>query len=234
MNILAIDCSATAASCAVLEDQTVKASSFVNVKLTHSETLLPMLENTLASAKLTLKDIDAFAINNGPGSFTGIRIGISAVKGLAMPENKPCAAVSTLYSIAQMHKNLNGVVCAVMDARCNQVYNALFSIENGKITRLTEDRAVLITDVIAELEGVNQNIYIAGDGAHLFTDFAKAHANATLSAEPLSQQNAIGVGLAATEILNRGQAVSVNELNPLYLRLPQAERELKAKKEKNL
>ena len=234
MKILAIDCSATAASCAVLEDEAVKASSFVNVKLTHSETLLPMLENTLAAAKLTLSDIDAFAINNGPGSFTGIRIGISAVKGLAMPENKPCAAVSTLYSIAQMHKNLNGVVCAVMDARCNQVYNALFSIENGKITRLTEDRAVLISDVIAELEGVNQNVFIAGDGAYLFSGFANTKINVTLSAEPLSQQNAVGVGLAATEIINRGQAVSVNELNPLYLRLPQAERELKAKKEKNL
>lgn len=234
MKILALDCSATAASCAVLEENKVIASSFVNVKLTHSQTLLPMLENTLSAAMLTLNDINAFAINNGPGSFTGIRIGISAVKGLALPQNLPCVAVSTLYSIAAMHKNVNGIVCAVMDARCNQVYNALFKIQNGEITRITEDRAVLISDVISELEGEAENVFIAGDGAHLFNTFANSAKNVTVSFEPLCQQNAIGVGIAATEILNNGGAVSANELAPLYLRLPQAERELKAKKGEKL
>ena len=230
MKILALDCSATAASCAVLEEDCVLASSFVNVKLTHSQTLLPMLENTLSSAMLSLNDIDAFAINNGPGSFTGIRIGISAVKGLAMPKNLPCVAVSTLYSIANMHKNINGVVVAVMDARCNQVYNAIFKIENGNITRLCEDRAVLVSDVMAELENITDTVYIAGDGAHLFAQFVQDKANVNISKEPLKQQNAIGVGLAAQEMLNKGQSVSAKELMPFYLRLPQAERELKLKK----
>ncbi len=229
MKILALDCSATAASCAVLEEDRVIASSFVNVKLTHSETLLPMLENTLTAAKLSLNDIGAFAINNGPGSFTGIRIGISAVKGLALPKGLPCIAVSTLYSIAELHKNLNGVVAAVMDARCNQVYNALFKIENGKIERLCEDRAVLISEVTAELDKISDNIFIAGDGAHLFSEYAKSKQNASVSKEPLLYQNAIGVGLAANEMLSRGQTISANELCPLYLRLPQAERELKFK-----
>ena len=230
MKLLALDCSATAASCAVLEEDRVIASSFVNVKLTHSETLLPMLQNTLSAAKLSLNDIGAFAINNGPGSFTGIRIGISAVKGMAEPKNLPCAAVSTLYSIACMHKNLNGVVCAAMDARCNQVYNALFRIENGQISRICEDRAVLIDEVIKELDQVNDSIIIAGDGALLFKSYAENTANVKIAAEPLLYQNAIGVGFAASEIFRRGEGVSPEELCPFYLRLPQAERELNKRK----
>ena len=230
MRILALDCSATAASCAVLEESKVIASSFVNVKLTHSETLLPMLENTLASAKLSLTDINAFAINNGPGSFTGIRIGISAVKGLATPNNIPCAAVSTLYSIACMHKNISGVICAVMDARCNQVYNALFKVTNGQIERLCDDRAVMISEVISELDDISDNIIIAGDGASLFGEYAKTKENVKISLEPLLNQNAVGVGIAAKEIFDRGEGISPKDLTPFYLRLPQAERELKAKK----
>ena len=230
MKILALDCSATAASCAVLEENKVIASSFVNVKLTHSETLLPMIENTLASAKLGIKDINAFAINNGPGSFTGIRIGISAVKGLTAPNNIPVAAVSTLYSIACMHKNISGVICAVMDARCNQVYNALFKVTNGEIERLCDDRAVMISEVISELDNINDNIIIAGDGASLFGEYAKTKENVKISLEPLKNQNAVGVGIAAKEIFDRGEAISPKDLTPFYLRLPQAERELKAKK----
>lgn len=232
MIILSLDCSATAASCAVLEDNKVIASSFVNVKLTHSETLLPMLENTLASVKLSVKDINAFAINNGPGSFTGIRIGISAVKGLAAPNNVPCAAVSTLYSIACLHKNINGVICAVMDARCNQVYNALFKVTNGKIERLCDDGTVMISEVISELDNMNDNIIIAGDGASLFGEYAKTKENVKISLEPLTNQNAVGVGIAAKEIFDRGEGISPKDLAPFYLRLPQAERELKLKKEK--
>lgn len=229
MKILSIDCSAISASCAVTEEDRVIASSFVNVKLTHSQTLLPMVENTLSSAMLTLDDIDAFAINSGPGSFTGIRIGISAIKGLAMPKNTPCAAVSTLYSIACLHKNLNGTLCAVMDARCNQVYGALFKIENGVIERLCEDRAVMIDEVVNELDGINGDIIIAGDGAHLFDAYAQSKPNVKLASEPLKYQNAVGVGLAAKEIFSRGEEISAERLTPFYLRLPQAERELKAK-----
>lgn len=229
MKILALDCSAVSASCAISEEEKIIASSYVNVKLTHSETLLPMVESTLASAKLTLNDIDAIAINNGPGSFTGIRIGISAVKGMAEPRNLPCAAVSTLYSIACLHKNFSGIVCAVMDARCNQVYNAIFKIENGEITRICEDRAVLIDEVISELDQMKDNIIISGDGSALFRSYAESKENVIIAAEPLVNQNAVGVAAATKEILNRGEAISSEELCPFYLRLPQAERELKAK-----
>lgn len=229
MKILALDCSAGPASTAIIEDGKIIASSFVNVKLTHSQTLLPMVENTLSSAMLTVDDIDAFAINNGPGSFTGVRIGISAVKGLAVPKNKPCIEISTLYSIACGFKNTNSIVCAAMDARCNQVYNALFRIKDGEITRLCDDRAIMICEVEKELSSLNENIIIAGDGAELFKDFADNNSNCSVSCEPQRFQNAYGVAIAAEEKLNKGEAVSAHELKPFYLRLPQAERELKAK-----
>lgn len=229
MKILALDCSAGPASAAIIEEGKIIASSFVNVKLTHSQTLLPMVKNTLDAAMLQVSDLDAYAINHGPGSFTGIRIGISAVKGLAAAENKPCIEVSTLYSIACCFKNTDCLLCAAMDARCNQVYNALFRIENGVVTRLCEDRAVMVDEVTAELEGFNENILIAGDGAALFGAFAETKANIRIAEEPQRYQNACGVALAAEEAVKEGKTVSADALQPFYLRLPQAERELKAK-----
>lgn len=231
MKILAVDCSAGPASSAIFEEGKVLASGFCNVKITHSETLMPMIKNTLSSALLTLNDIDAFAVNYGPGSFTGIRIGISAIKGLALAEDKPCAQVSTLESIAALFGNFKGVVCAVMDARCNQVYNALFQIENGKATRLCEDRAVAVSDVINELGAMDKDIIIAGDGANLFKDFALQNPNVQIALEPLLYQNAVGTAKVAYEKIKNGETISSNELTPLYLRLPQAERELKSRKE---
>ncbi len=231
MKILAVDCSAGPASCAIVEDEKVLSSGFCNVKVTHSETLMPMIKSTLESALLTLKDIDAFAVNYGPGSFTGIRIGISAIKGLSIPDNKPCIAVSTLESIAELFGNFKGVVCASMDARCNQVYNALFQIQDGKATRLCEDRAVSVDSVIEELKALDKEIIIAGDGAALFGDFANEASNVQIAVEPLLYQNAIGSAKVAYRKMKNGETISSSELTPLYLRLPQAERELKSRKE---
>lgn len=232
MKILALDCSAGPVSCAVIEDGIIKASSFVNTKLTHSQTLLPMVQNTLSSAMLNITDIDAFAINNGPGSFTGIRIGISAVKGLAIPDNKPCIPVSTLLSIAYSFLSQNCIVCAVMDARCNQVYNALFKVEDGKVTRLCDDRAVLIAVVLDEIKNFDlEQIIIAGDGADLFIPFTSPQNNIIIAKEPLKYQNACSVALAAEQVILTHKPTTPKELSPFYLRLPQAERELKAKGE---
>ncbi len=230
MKILAVDCSAGPASSAVVEEERVIASSYINVKLTHSQTMLPMIKQMLESATLSLEDIDAFAINSGPGSFTGIRIGISAIKGLAAPKDKPCFEVSTLESIAQNFRNFDCTLCAVMDARCNQVYNAVFKIEKGEITRITEDRAVLVSQVQNELKEIKGNIYIAGDGAKLFEAFAEENTNVTVAKEPLRFQNAVGTALVAERLVKKSKGVSHLELKPLYLRLPQAERELKEKK----
>lgn len=233
MKILAIDCSATAASCAVCEGGKILASSYVNVKLTHSQTLLPMVQNVLSSAMLTLQDIDAFAVNTGPGSFTGVRIGISAVKGLALPDRKPCVAVSTLQSIAENCLSVDCVVCAVMDARCNQVYNALFRVKGGKIEQLCDDRAVMVREVEKELLTFkDETVIIAGDGTRLFEGFAEQN-DLRIAKEPMRFQNACGTARAAEELLQTKGGIDPEALTPFYLRLPQAERELKAKEKKS-
>ena len=235
MKILAIECSATACSAAVLEDEKIVASGYVNVKLTHSQTLMPMVENILKSAILNIGDIEGFAVSSGPGSFTGIRIGISAIKGLAAPQKKPCVSVSTLHSMALNYRDSDCIVCAVMDARCNQVYNALFDVENGKITRLCEDRALMCDELAENLKNMsqfgNKRVIIVGDGAELFYSFVKEFENVAIAVPERRYQNAVSVGLAALDEFKNGNHQTPEELLPVYLRLPQAERELKLKKE---
>lgn len=223
MKILALECSAGPASCAVCEGGRILAQDFTNLPLTHSQTLMPMVKEMLEKANLGINDIDALAISNGPGSFTGIRIGISAIKGLAAAKKLPCYAVSTLRAIAENFADCDCTVCAVMDARCNQVYNALFKVESGKITRLCPDRALMIDELVAELSEINGEIIIAGDGTDLFSKYEGE--NISLASGELKYQNACGVAIAANEV----DPTTPNLLMPFYLRLPQAERELKKK-----
>ncbi len=221
MKIMAFECSATAASCCIYEDGKILGQSYSNVFLTHSQTLMPMAEHTLSAVRLSIDDIDCFAVANGPGSFTGIRIGISAVKGLATAKNKPCIPVSTLEAMAHGTAFSNGIICPVMDARCGQVYNALF--ESGeKPTRLCPDRAISAEDLSAEISKLQKPVLLTGDGADMF--FSKyAPQSAVLAPPHLRFQSAVGVALAA----EGKESVSAEELLPFYLRLPQAERELK-------
>ncbi len=235
MKILSMECSATPASVAVIEDNKILASSFVNVRLTHSQTLMPMVENVLNSAKLSINDIDGLAISNGPGSFTGVRIGISALKGIAAPKNLPCVAVSTLRAMAENYVGNDCYICAVMDARCNQVYNAIFEIKNNEVIRLCEDRALMCDELANEIKTNYQNsdrsIIIIGDGTDIFFPFVEDIENIRKASPQLRYQNAIGVGLVATESFKNGETLSADNLLTFYLRLPQAERELKAKQE---
>lgn len=235
MKILAIECSATACSTAIAEDEKILASGFVNVKLTHSQTLMPMVENILKSAMLTINDIEGFAVSAGPGSFTGIRIGISAIKGLAAAKKLPVVAVSSLRCMAENYNDCDCVVCAVMDARCNQVYNALFEVNGGEITRLCEDRALMCEELAENIKNISQNgekrVIIVGDGAELFYSFVKNLINVDIAAPNRRYQNAVGVALASIKDFENGMHQSPEELLPVYLRLPQAERELKLKKE---
>lgn len=235
MKILCLECSAVPCSVAVIEDGNIISNAFVNVKCTHSQTLMPLVESVLASSMLTLNDIDGFAISKGPGSFTGIRIGISAVKGLAASESKPCVGVSTLSAIAENYRDTDCIVCAVMDARCNQVYNALFSIENGVISRMCEDRAILCDELAEELKQISQtdkSIIIVGDGTDVFLSFTEGISNIKKSDIKRRFQNAVGVGMAASKNFENGDTVESSALLPLYLRLPQAERELNLKRGK--
>lgn len=227
MRILGIDTSAGAASCAVCEtgeSRKVLASGYINTRLNHSQTLVPLMENMLKSAEIGIESIDALAVSNGPGSFTGLRIGVSAIKGIAFAAEKPCIAVSSLEAMAYnclLHK---GVVCAVMDARCNQVYNALFRVEKGIVTRICEDRALFIPDLAEELKGIREEILLVGDGADLTYKTINGE-NVTLAPPLLRYQNAVSVCFAA----EKGREISAKELMPSYLRLPQAERERLAK-----
>lgn len=228
MKILALDSSATAASVALLEDEFIIGEFYIHTKRTHSQTLLPMIDALLTNTSVSINEIDLFAVSNGPGSFTGIRIGVAAIKGMAMALKKPCAAVSTLWAMAAMHIDKDGMICAVMDARCNQVYNALFRISKGKIERMTEDRAILIDDLKNELTNYQEIINLVGDGSVLcYNSFGSLLENVRLTPEQSRYQKAFGVGMVGLEKHRLGEIVSAKELLPSYLRLPQAERELK-------
>ena len=230
MLILALDSSASPASAALLEDGKILSEFYINTKQTHSQTLMPMVEAVLRISAKTLDDVDCLAVSAGPGSFTGVRIGVSCVKGLAMARNIPCAGVSTLRAMAENARGMDGSVCAVMDARGGQVYNALFRVENGEIERLCEDRALPISELYAECEAYGDKLLLVGDGAELCHKTISAFGARLL--QPQQQfQRASGVALAAQEQLCAGQTVTPDALMPIYLRLPLAERELKKKQE---
>lgn len=231
MKILAIDSSSKTASAAILEDNKLIGELYVDVGLTHSQTLLPLIESLLKNAKISIDDIDVFSISNGPGSFTGIRIGISLIKGLAFPKNKPCIPISTLHSLAYNLVNVDGIVCSVMDAKCNQVYNAIFKIKDETITRLTEDRAISIDDLLEELENYQNNkIFFVGDGADLCYN-KKCNYNFFIADNSNKYQHAKSVAYLALEAFKQKKFIYSDNLLPSYIRLPQAQRLLNTKKE---
>ena len=165
MLILAFESSAKPASAALVRDGRMLAQTTQISALTHSRTLLPMAEDLLKNCSLTLGDVDVIAVAHGPGSFTGIRIGVSTVKGLAWGADKPCVGVSTLEAMAWHGLAAGGMICPVMDARRSQVYNALFRIADGRPVRLCADRAISLEDLAAELAGYEENVFLIGDGA---------------------------------------------------------------------
>ncbi len=227
MKILAIDSSAKAASVAIVEDGRLLSEFFINVGLTHSQTLMPMVEALLTNTGTNVEDIDVFAVAAGPGSFTGLRIGMSAIKGMALVNETPCCEVSTLHSMAYNFLGEKVLVCAVMDARCNQVYNAIFEVCGEKITRLTPDRTISIDELYVELQKLGREVLLVGDGALLCYNKNSANVNVRLAPEGKRFQRASGVAFAALEVLANGQEPTRSEdLVPKYLRIPQAEREL--------
>ena len=231
MKLLALETSAKAASCAVLEDGVPVASAWQCTGLTHSRTLLPMVEDMLRSSELRIEDMDAIAVAAGPGSFTGLRIGVAAVKGLAWAAEKPCIPVSTLEGMAWPLAHLTGPVVCAMDARRQQIYNAVFLAGEGTLTRLREDRAISLADAWEDLRDFDGTLTIVGDGAALCCNYMRQQGLDCRMAPPhLRMQSAVGVGMAAARLWPEG-AVAVQSLEPVYLRLSQAERERLAKSE---
>jgi tRNA threonylcarbamoyladenosine biosynthesis protein TsaB len=226
MKILAIDSSAKSASACVVEDGKVICEAFANVGLTHSETLVPMISFVLDNAKIGVNDVDVYALTIGPGSFTGIRIGAAAIKGMAQANDTKCVGVSSLEAIAYPYRDSENIVCSVMDARCSQVYCAAF--KNGE--RLFDDGALLIEDLLPVLKGYNEKVVFVGDGAKLVFDMLKDELPCERAKPENEFPHASSVALLAGERIET--AVSYKDIVPVYLRLPQAERELNNKKAK--
>ena len=227
MNILALESSAAACSAALCRDGALLAQSFQNSGLTHSRTLLPMVNDLLKNCGERLEDVDVFAVAAGPGSFTGLRIGAAAVKGLAWALEKPCAPCSTLESMAWPLAHLEGklIVCA-MDARRNQVYNALFLAQGEGLERLTPDRAIALAELEEKLKKYSEVKIVVGDGAGLcYNTLREKISGLTLAPVHLRMQSAWGVARAAEERIKAGGLIPGEALTPVYHRLSQAERE---------
>ena len=226
MLILAFETSAKAASVALMEGNKLLGESYQNTGLTHSQTLMVMAEDVLKQCGKTARDVQAVAVAEGPGSFTGVRIGVAAAKGFAWGKQIPCFGISTLEAMAESLGVYAGIVCPVMDARRSQVYNALFRAEAGKLTRLTEDRAIALADLEKELKNYEEPVFLVGDGSNLcYNTLAGSISNLILPPEHRLHQRAVGVAILAARQAETGIAPSGNELQPNYLRLSQAERE---------
>lgn len=227
MKILALDSTAKTATVALCEDERLIGVYSVTAGLNHSETLLPMVENVLKTAHTSIDEIDMFAISDGPGSFTGVRIGVSLLKGLAFGKEKVCVGVSAIEALAYNLKDFEGIICPLMDARREQVYNGLFLAENGNLIRLTDDRAIPLKELEAELSEKysDKKIYFCGDGYNL----AVNNMNITFASTPvlLREQNAYSVALAALKKYEGAPEGDYTDrsIKPTYLRVPQAERE---------
>lgn len=233
MNILSIECSASPVSAAIISEGKIVSYAFSDIKLTHSQTLFPIINNVLSAGKLTFSDIEAVAVSVGPGSFTGLRIGIASAKGLCEPKGLKCVGVSTLLAAAYMFKGEKAIICPVIDARCSQVYNALFEVSGDRIVRLCDDRAIMIDDLKRELEGIkDKKVILCCDAAESVIKAADYQNNLTIATPILKLQNAVGVGLYAEAAISENNYSDAGDITPVYLKLPQAQRELMAKQRK--
>ena len=223
MIILAIESSALTASAAVYDSDRLLGEYTVNNGNTHSETLLPMVESLLGFLNLSISDVELFAVSAGPGSFTGIRIGVATLKGLAFGSGKPCVGVSTLEAMAYRLHAPNGLICPVMNARRKQVYTALFREQNGELCRLLPDSAIAIEELDEILSQYDEPVYLIGDGYTLAVENLKHEIGYT--PEHLRCQSAASVAKVAWKLYQTGQAQTDKEIKPIYLRPCQAERE---------
>ena len=226
MLILAFETTAKAGSVALLDEKKLLGESYQNTGLTHSQTLMVMAEDLLKQCGKTVSDVTAVAVAEGPGSFTGVRIGVAAAKGFAWGAQLPCFGVSTLEAMAETLGIYQGYVCPCMDARRSQVYNALFYVNNGVIERVREDRAIALADLKEELKTLEGPIFLVGDGAVLAYNTLSAEVpGLVLPPEHRQHQRSSGVALVAAKKIAAGEIGDGNALTPNYLRLSQAERE---------
>ena len=233
MLILAFETSAKAASVALLVGDKLLSESYQNTGMTHSQTLMVMAEDMLKQCGKTAKDVDAVAVAEGPGSFTGVRIGVAAAKGFAWGREIPCCGVSTLEAMAQSLGIYDGYICPVMDARRSQVYNALFEADRGEITRIREDRAISLDDLAEDVKKLEKTVFLVGDGSILcYNTLLERVPSLVLPPEHRMHQRAVGVGIIAARQIRAGISGDAAALTPNYLRLSQAERERMEREQK--
>ena len=233
MMLLAFETSAKAASVALFDGENLLGEQYQNTGLTHSQTLMVMAEDLLKQCGKTAADVEAVAVANGPGSFTGVRIGAAAAKGFAWGRQIPLYGVSTLEAMALGMGVFQGYICPVMDARRNQVYNALFYVNQGVVERITPDRAIALADLKNELKNFKESVFLVGDGSNLcYNSLLEEVSNLVLPPEHKLHQRAVGVGLAALAMIQSGETTEAATLAPNYLRLSQAEREKLAREQK--
>lgn len=232
MKILSIDTSAAICAVALCEDERLIAEICLDTGNTHSETLLPAIEKILTESGTSPDSLDLLACTTGPGSFTGVRIGVATLKGLAFDKDIACVGVSSLEALAKNLCDLDGIICPVMDARRDHVYNALFKCENGDIVRLCEDRLISISELDSELSALASPIYLVGDAYDLCTKKFSL-STVCITTEDKRSARGLSVALCALEAYRRGEALSDLEIAPVYLRPSQAERE-RLEKEKTV
>lgn len=231
MKILAIESSGLVASCAIVTEDTMLAEYTVNFKKTHSQTLLPMVEEIVSMVGIELKEIDAIAVSAGPGSFTGLRIGSATAKGLGLALKKPIIPVPTTQGIAANLYGAEGVICPLMDARRNQVYTGLYRYNKDGFTIVEEQMAVLVDEIIEKVNTLGEPVTYLGDGVEAFAHLLKEKTTVPFSFAPVhaNKQRAGALAARAIELYKAGVTETAAEHEPDYLRLSQAERELKEK-----
>lgn len=235
MKILAVDSSGLVASVAVLEDDNLIAEYTVNYKKTHSQTLLPMLDEIVRMTDTDLESVDAIAVAKGPGSFTGLRIGSATVKGLGFALKKPVIGIPTVEGLAMNLYGTDALICPLMDARRNQVYTGIYRFEKGKLEVVKEQVAVGIEDIVEALNIIGKEVVFLGDGVPVYKEIIEKNITVPYTFAPahVNKQRASAVGVRALDYWADGIYSSADEFEPEYLRLSQAERERMEKEKKD-
>ena len=239
MRILALDSSGLVASVAIVEEEQTVAEYTVNYKKTHSQTLLPMLDEIVKMTDMDLQSIDAIAVAGGPGSFTGLRIGSATAKGLGLALNKPLIHIPTLEGMAYNLYGSSAVICPIMDARRKQVYTGIYRFEEGELKVLEDQTAIAVEELIQKLNEMGEEVVFLGDGVPVYADCLREGLSIPFIFAPanMNRQRASSVGLLGMEYFKQGKTETAREHQPDYLRVSQAERERnereKAKETKN-
>lgn len=231
MRVLAIDSSSTVASVAIVEEEKIIGEYTINNKITHSQTLLPMIDDMFKVSEIELESIDAIAITSGPGSFTGLRIGSATAKGLGQALDKPLVEVPTLEAMAYNFFETDKIVCPIMDARRNQTYTAAYKVNGEALDEIMAGCAISIEELVNKLNEFNDDVIFVGDGIPVFKEYIEQNLKlkAVFAPAHLNRQRAGSVGALALKYLSEGKTVTAAEFKPDYYRKSQAEREMEEK-----